>query len=350
MGAATPDLILVRLVTATFLPKPSGSFDWTIIDGNIEVRPMQTSDANGRLKALIYAAIPLRYFPKVTAAGEVVVPPHERADCERAVERATNMVAVAHGCSRQIASPWPCAVFVATSNAAREWLADRKGLRHGKLKTAAVRTRDRMELDPAALNQLSDRDDGVALMAEALATGHATARFHEFVRLFERGFAKPSSQLVEPLGAFLAPTRLGYTKAELARWFAELRDPATHADVRTKIVFEVDIRPVVDRMEQAAYDVLLNKKTWRDASVDRRDLWAPNSGTTNSAGDAFIVQHTTPITQAAILDEYGVFPMDMAAVVNPRPAQWWPQNDVPQSDTESFRIEIIAADHADAQP
>jgi hypothetical protein len=115
-------------------------------------------------------------------------------------------------------------------------------------------------------------------------------------------------------------------------------------------VFEADIRPVVDRMEQAAYDALLNKRTWRDASIDRRDVWAPNSGTTNAARDAFIVQHTTPITQAAILDEYGVFPMDMAAVVNPCPAQWWPQDDVRQSDTESFRVEIIAAEDPDTQP
>jgi hypothetical protein len=307
MAAPATDLIFVRLVTAKFGPPPSGSFEWTIVDGNIEVRPLQTYGVNGGLKALISAAIPLRYFPKVTAPGEVVVPRRERADCERAAERAINLVSVGHGCSRQIASPWPSSVFVATSDAARQWLADRKGLHHAKLKMAAVRTRDRVELDPDALNQLSDRDDGVALMAEALGTGHATARFHEFVRLFERAFAKSSSKLVEPLRAFLSP-RLGYTEAELTRWFGELRDPATHADVRSRIVLEVDIRPVVDRMEQAAYDVLLNKKTWRDASIDRRDVWAPDSGTTNAAGDAFIVQHTTPITQGSFWTNTGFSP------------------------------------------
>lgn len=147
----------------------------------------------------------------------------------------------------------------------------------------------------------------------------------------------------------LSSTKVRYSEPELNRWFAELRDPATHADVRPTIVFEVDVRPVVDRMEQAAYDVLLNKKIWRDASTDRREVWTPNSGTTNAAGDAFIVQHTTPITQAAILDEYGAFPMDMAAVVDSRPAQWWPQDDVVASDTESFRIEIVAADDPDTR-
>src|SRR4051794_4673222 len=106
MGAPTPDLIFVRLVTATFSPAPSGSFDWTIVDEDIEVHRVQTYGVDGGLKALISAAIPLRYFPKVTAAGEVVVPPRERADCERAAERAINVVSVAHGCSRQITSPW----------------------------------------------------------------------------------------------------------------------------------------------------------------------------------------------------------------------------------------------------
>lgn len=115
------------------------------------------------------------------------------------------MVSVAHGCRRQIASPWPVVVFVATTDAAQQWLAEKKGLQHGKLKAAAVRTRDRMELDGAVLNRLSDRDDGVALMAEALGAGHATARFHEFVRLFERAFATPSRELIEPLCDFLAP-------------------------------------------------------------------------------------------------------------------------------------------------
>ena len=56
------------------------------VDGNIEVRPLRTYEASGGIKALICAATPVRYFPKVTGAGEVVVPTRERADCERAAE------------------------------------------------------------------------------------------------------------------------------------------------------------------------------------------------------------------------------------------------------------------------
>ena len=342
MTAPAPNLVLVRLVTATFTPKPAGDLDWAIVDGDIEIRPVRAFDTPDSLKLLVSAAVPLRYCPKVTRSHEVVIPTREREACERALERAVNTVSVGYGCRRLIASPWPCAVLIATTESAKDWLAARRGVHHAKLKMAATRTRDRMKLDPNTLNQLSDRDDGVALMAEALAAGHATARFHEFVRLFERAFAKPSKKLVDPLTAFLAP-RFGYSESELNTWFLELRDPATHADARRKFALEVDVRPVIDRMEQAAYDVLLNKATWRDTSTDRRAVWTPTSGTTSAAGDAFIVQHTTPVTQASILDEYGAFPMDMAAVINPRPANWWPQLDSPSSETEPFKIEIVPA-------
>jgi hypothetical protein len=102
---------------------------------------------------------------------------------ERAVEGEINMVAVANGCRRQIAPPRPPVIFVATNDAGWQWLAEKTGLQHGPLKATAFRNRDRMELDAKILNELKDREDGFALMAEALATGHATAQFHEFVRL-----------------------------------------------------------------------------------------------------------------------------------------------------------------------
>jgi hypothetical protein len=187
---------------------------------------------------------------------------------------------------------------------------------------------------------LSDREDGVALLVEALSHDHAMGRFHEFIRLFERAFTRPAKTLTSPLNEFLSP-RFGYTAAELSRWFEELRDPATHADARTEFLLEADVRPVIDRMEQAAFDVLLNKALWRDPSTDRRDVWAPTAGSTNPRGGAFIVQGTTPVTYGTILDEYGAFPMDLSGVITQRPGSWWPQTDTPESKTEEFEVKII---------
>jgi hypothetical protein len=343
VAAPPKDLALVRLALVTFTPKPSGWREWAMRMDDIEVSPASAYERDENLTLLVGAATVLDYRPRVSADGEVVVPPKQREAAERAIELSANLIAVAQGCRRKIASPWPPVVFVATGEEGRAWLAERVGLQHRPLK-GIVRTREQIDLDESVLNELSDREDGVALMVEALAHDHATGRFHEFVRLFERAFACPAKTLGAALAAFLNP-RFGYDKDELSTWFEELRDPATHADARNEFLLEADLQPVIDRMEQAAFDVLLNKATWRDSSATRKEVWRPTAGTMDADGGAFIVKGTTPVTSGTILDEYGAFPVDLGAgVVATRPEHWWPQEDAPSSKTESFSIRIIEDD------
>jgi hypothetical protein len=61
------------------------------------------------------------------------------------------------------------------------------------------------------------RTDGLALLAEGLASDHASGRFREFMRLFERAFATDTGKLLAPLRQFLDP-RFGHTEKELATW------------------------------------------------------------------------------------------------------------------------------------
>jgi hypothetical protein len=342
MAAPPKDLALVRLALVTFASKPNGWREWTIRMDEIEVSPASRYESDQNLRLLLGAATVLDYRPKVTADGEVVVPRKQREAAERAIELASNLIAVEQGCRRHIASPWPPVVFVATGDEGQRWLAARAGLQHGRLK-GAFRTNEQIDLGESVLNQLGDRGDGLALMVEALAHDHAMGRFHEFVRFFERAFARPAKTLPSPLAAFLNP-RFGYDDDELSKWFEELRDPATHADARTEFMLEADVRSVIDRMEQAAFDVLLNKATWRDPSSDRREVWAPTSGTFNKDGGNFIVHGTTPVTTGTILDEYGAFPMDFDAAISPRPSKWWPQEDAHSSKTEMFELRIIEKD------
>lgn len=340
MAAPPKDLLLVRLALVTFTPTPTGWDEWMMRFGDIEVSPVSVYESGKHLRLLVGAATVLDYRPKVTADGEVVVPPSQREAAERAIERAANLIAVAQGCRRHIASPWPPVVFVATGEDGRDWLAGKSGLHHGRLQQQQLQTRERISLDESVLGQLDDREEGVALMVEALANTHATGRFHEFVRLFERAFARPAKLLTDPLAVFLDP-RFGYDEAELGKWFEELRDPATHADARKEVLLERDVRPVIERMEQAAFDVLLNKATWRDPSPDRREIWVPTAGTFNADGGQFIVKGTTPVTTATILDEHGAFPMDLAGVIKERPESWWPQEDASTSRSEQFEVRII---------
>jgi hypothetical protein len=180
----------------------------------------------------------------------------------------------------------------------------------------------RINLDKHALSALADRTDGVALLVEALAQEHAIGKFRDFVRLFERAFALPPRKLTSPLTSFLY-SQFGYTRDEIAVWLEQYRDAVTHADTRTKFLLETDVRPVIDRMEQAATDVLFNKLAWRDGGWKRRQLWTPPRGTTNRAGRIFVTLTDQDASlRAEPLDEYGAF--SLTGKIPGSFENWWP--------------------------
>lgn len=141
------------------------------------------------------------------------------------------------------------------------------------------------------LAAISDRMDGAALLAEALAHEHATGKFHEFMRLFERAFSLPPSKFDRKLTQFLQGAELGYDRPEINAWI-DLRNPATHANdpKKPEIVLESDVRPVIARIEQAAYDVLWNKKVWNNPSRERRRFWIAPVATTSPAASLRVTQ------------------------------------------------------------
>ena len=130
-----------------------------------------------------------------------------------------------------------------------------------------------------ALAQLRGNRIGVDEAGAALGAGHGVAKLHELIRVFESGFAVSGQQLVKLLTEFLRsyPTwGLGYTKGEVKSWIVELRDPATHADLRKakKILLDTDVEFALHRIEQAAYDVLFNKATWQTRNASRSQRWS----------------------------------------------------------------------------
>jgi hypothetical protein len=176
--------------------------------------------------------------------------------------------------------------------------------------------RFRIKLDKDILDSLKDRLDGVALLAEALSHTHPMGMFHEFLRFFERAFARSSSRPAKPLAQFLAESRRGYTQEEIQRWVVELRHPATHADRRPSFALESDIRPVIRRMKQAAYDVLFNKAKWQDSTTERRKIMVPPAGIASKSHDIYIVKGTAGIDlQFQLLDGFYSYPLDEAILV-----------------------------------
>ncbi len=218
MGLPPRDLVLVRLALVVLTPKPNGWRDWTMRIGDVDVSPVSAYESAENLKLLVAAATQLEYRPKVMTAGEVVVPAKQRVAAERAIELAANLVAVAQGCRRHIASPWPPVVFIATGEEGRSWLAERSGIQHRRLQGKS-RTTERIDLDASVLSKLSDREDGVALLVEALSHDHAMGRFHEqLIRLFERAFARPAKTLTSPLNEFLSPRSVGHNARRAPFW------------------------------------------------------------------------------------------------------------------------------------
>jgi hypothetical protein len=332
---------LVRLAVVEFRPKLSNWREWSLEEDGIRVAPVRVwEEDDGHVLMLVAASQVLEYRPKVTAENEVVVPDKQRAAAEAAIEVAANLIAASQGCRRDISTPWPPVVFVATGGDGRFWLESCGGIKHDRLKRTMTHA-ERLDFDDSVLNKLEDRPDGVALLVEALAHDHAMGRYHEFIRLFERAFSRPAKLLTGPVSAFLDP-RFGYTQEELRVWFEEYRDPATHADARAGFLLEADVRPVIDRIEQAALDVLFNKERWRDDSTARRTVWMPQAGTDGPEAQVFVTKGSPPPPlKGQILDEYGCFPMNLQAVIEPRPEDWWPREHPRSSKTEPARVRVL---------
>lgn len=339
MPAPPTQLELLRLTIADFRSISDEWRNWTLTSDSVTVEVASASETKGGAQLLLVASQSLEYRPKVSAENQVFVPEKVRRKAEVAIELAANLLAAAQGTTRHLSSPWPPVMLRASGPGGEDWLAERAGIKYGRLKSRA-RLEEPPKLRESEINQLADRADGISLLVEASGTSHASGRFHEFIRLFERAFGRASKLLATPMAEFLDP-RFGFTQKELEVWFEELRDPLTHADQRATFLLERDINPVIDRVEQAALDVVFNKVNWRKPDSERRALWTPQSGLVGPDGKVFLTKGTRPPLQGQLIDEYGSFPMNLKGVISSIPTEWWPQNPPMTSKTEQFPLEII---------
>jgi hypothetical protein len=324
---------LVRYATVYLQPSPARELQ--IADLNVDTVEVHLSPAGKdahQTRFLIEAAVVLSERPEVADDGTIIVPTEPRRKAEDAIETTANLLAVTDHCRRSISSPYPFVALFSTLEADLEWLETTKGFQGSLLSIPG--TKQTVPFDARSLQALQDRVDGVALLAEALAHNHPTGRFHEFIRLLERAFTLPPSQFEKKLTQFLQGASLGYERPEIKRW-VDLRNPATHADELTPghIVFESHVRPVIARMEQAAYDVLFNKKVWSDPSRERRNVWHPPVATcserhhlriTHGEGATFIFQALDPFEAFLYDQNMNLPPMEK------NPWAKWPESNPPQ--------------------
>lgn len=243
------------------------------------------------------------------------VPDRERRQLDSTIERLACVAAIANHAQLRLSSPYPFVAFVPGDPGATDRTTLESAV-HIAPSGSALQSFEQVVGLEDALKVLDDRSDGAALLADVIGNTHPTGRFLCTMKLFERAFARSPERLRVPLAEFLATGKFGYTQGEVDAWIA-LRPFAVHADRREGIALESDLRGPSLRMEQAAYDILLNKQEWRSSSTLRRNLWAPSVGTSSVGLDAFITRGCEAKLQFQVFDPFGVWPMDFGADVGP---------------------------------
>ena len=300
----TVHMRLVRVVVVGLSRNSeAGPWSWSGHDGPVRIQAHPLIDPNS---IAVVADIDLLQRPDITAEGLILVPDGERRQLERSIERFADLLAVARRAKRQIVSAVPEAALRDLSEEDRGWLESISGF--------AITGVNRINVDSSIpfaslpIAALTDRYDGVTLLAEALSSDHETGRFRELCRLLERAFACGPFELIDPLALFLRHfAEFDYQRDEIDYWLRILRHLATHADRREQFAIAADVVPVLGRLLQAAYDVLLNKANWRSHDANRRDIWTPFNGVLRDNGAIQLETHTGYV-YSEFLDAFGVYP------------------------------------------
>lgn len=260
----------------------------------------------------------------------IEIPEAPRRSSEMAIETLARLIAIEHRTGHTISSPMPYVGLASKDESTIAALAD-KHVNHDVTSTSGMTasgTADMLRED--IVTGLSDRIDGVALLAEGLNSPGALGRYHEFVRLFERAFGRKAGALASFLSSFLTDDACphGFTKSEVHAWI-EARPKVAHADRRPEFLLEADVRPWIRRMEEAAYEVLLNKAAWQADSTDRRELWRSTAGSLDRDSGVFVSHSRTATLSVQILDGFKAYPLMLAgSMEHTLPRGVWLQGDV----------------------
>jgi hypothetical protein len=242
----------------------------------------------------------------LTSDGLILLPEAERRLLEQSIERFADLLAVARRTSRRIFSAVPEAALRDLNQQDRKWTESVRGF--AITGVSRIYVDSSVSLADLPVAALMDRRDGVTLLVEALSSDHETGQFRELCRVLERAFACGPAQLVDPVTSFLKYfTELDYQQDEVTHWLNVLRHLATHADRREEFAIAADIVPVLSRLRQAVYDILLNKQNWRSRDTGRRAVWTPVNGVLQDNGAIQLDTHTGYVGSEA-LDAFGVYP------------------------------------------
>jgi hypothetical protein len=233
------------------------------------------------------AQIGLEKLPEVQN-NFIEVPDFARKVCEEAIENVANFISVSEGKQRRVCSTYPYIAFIPDTSTEKSLLEKTNGIFKPKKEFIDVSLSVTSRLQPILIEHLHDRTDGLQILAEVMNSGSSLGKYRELIRFFEKAFALQSNNLVIVVSDFFQGARadelsksFSYTKEEIAEWFS-VRNRAFHSVEKTeKVIHEREVTRFIPRMEQAAYDVLFNKLTWKSKSKARRQIYNPPFSTTS---------------------------------------------------------------------
>ncbi|MFN0195965.1 MAG: hypothetical protein ACKVT0_04425 [Planctomycetaceae bacterium] len=313
-------LRLIRFVIATL---EADEIDWSPsphVMSDITVKPfgMSFKINQGNQSSIVLEAS--RCCESLPVMGnDIMVPAELRREMEQMLESHVNVLSILNQCKRSMCSPNPYVAVEPLDEDAEIWL-NGKRIRV-ELSNVPARVWRKFEF-AKFFPYLSDRLDGAALLAESMGHSHPTGRFHELMRLFERAFGSSAGRICRnELPKFLEPNGKGYCDTEVLNWL-DLRDSTSHADRRPVFALQADTGPIVNRVEQAAYDVLFNKDKWRDQSWDRREVYQPYCGSSGNDSSIFVTKGQPAKLKMTILDGFHAYPHNLKAQLRSIPSQW----------------------------
>jgi hypothetical protein len=335
----------MRLLRFAILTLGGDAGEWAALSTEYSgciVRALHHQPAGDGSRILLVAEAPLLTRP-TTSEGLLSVPEGPRRAAEQALEVAANLVSVATGHGRQIGTPGFAVGFRAEDEAERAWLHEQSGIADADKGIAFGRLT--VTVGEAELAALSDREDGLEYLSEALGHEHRLGRYPALLRVFEAAFL--TDEPANPLGRFLmSRPGLQYTKGEVDSRL-KVRGRAVHADrLDRDILVEKGVRAFMDRMLLAAYELLFNKLHWHQPDSARRDVWTLQVGPLDPNGRWFVVtgSERPPCLNAQFLDRFRAFPMDLVGAQFELESDCWPQRGPVETTLTQPPVESIPAE------
>ena len=225
----------------------------------VKIKPVHAiKQSDNEWKIQMNAEISFNFLPKVSTDNVVFLMKKESGYLKNALKNYANLISVTDFCKVSISSPTPSSGFIPKNEEELTFLNKTKGFEHGLIVKPNFTGKffKNVHQDP-----LLDRLDGVSFLASANSQIEHIGKFRDCMRFFENAFSATTNTLAQLLFEFLSSNdQFDYSLEEITEWMVDTRHGATHADQRSTFIFSSDLGGDIDRILQAAYDVMFNKK------------------------------------------------------------------------------------------